>query len=568
MIELDLRRRGSADRARSKATKWVGSFERLESRIAMSNGLVGVPGQFQFPLHYFDVTSIPEDPENDGILGSPNLTIIGNAENASGQGTFGSHGPITIEALENGTVVGSAALGTPNLIVDPTASFRALFNFPVTLLSSTSDPQNLSFRINTESYGSLNVFRRDAPTELLTGTFVVMAAPSGPTISAISPISSPRTDPVSSINVTFSEPIDPVTFTTADLRLTRDGTTVDLDPGIVTFTSSDNTLFTIGGLAASTTELGSYTFSVDATGVTNPQGTAGTGSASVSFQVESSNAPPRILGFTPITTPRTEPVSAIGVTFSKAIDPATFTTAALTLTRDGAPVPLSPDVITITTTDNTSFSIGGLTDVTTPVGPYSFTVNAALVRDPDGNPGSGTETINFDVQAPVVDTGPRVVGLVRFGVHHAPSILMLTFDRPLNPARAVNRMNYLVFGPGRDGQIGTADDRRVPLASGYYNSANRTVTLVMAKPLYLSKQYRLTVRGTGPTAITDTNGVPLDGQSDGQAGTDFQTVFGREILAFTAPSGGLAPNSRISPVQVSRGGRYRHFQIGGSGSAG
>ena len=57
------------------------------------------------------------------------------------------------------------------------------------------------------------------------------------------------------------------------------------------------------------------------------------------------------------------------------------------LTRDGTPLALGSDV-TISTRDNITFSIGGLTSYTTPPGSYQLTVSAAGVTDPAGNPGT------------------------------------------------------------------------------------------------------------------------------------------------------------------------------------
>lgn len=560
MIELGWSRRGVSDRHPRAASGWVARLEALEPRVALTNGLVGVPGQFSPPTHEVNITSVPEDPDNNGVVSSPNLTIVGAIQRPGRQSFTDTHSIITIDALENGDVIGTvtwntSSPGPPELHQDPTAPFRALLALPITLQSTTSDPQNVTFRVTVAGFGTLPWNRVDNG-QPLTGQFVVVQPP---TVAALSPVSSPRTEPVQSVDATFSKAINPTTFTTADLTLTRDGKDVPLGAG-VTITSSNDTLFTIAGLAAETTALGAYVLTVSAEGVQDSAGVAGTGSQSVSFTVESANAPPRIARVSPITTPRIEPIEALGVTFTKPIDPATFTTVDVTLTREGVTVPLGSDV-TITTTDGTTFSIGNLTAYTTPPGAYAFTINAAGVMDLTGNPGTGSETITFTVEPPVLVTGPRIEGLVRFGTHGPLSILMLTFDRPLDPARAVLRNNYLVFGPGRDGRIGTVDDNRIPLSSGYYNSANRTVTLVMARKLSLSKFYRIVVRGTGPKGLTDVNGVALDGQSTGNPGTDFTTTFGREILVVTAP-----PRSTASPsanaVQASGGGRYRHFQVG------
>ena len=102
----------------------------------------------------------------------------------------------------------------------------------------------------------------------------------------------------------------------------------------------------------------------------------------------------------------------------------------------------------------------------------------------------------------------------------------------------------------------------VPILSGYYNSANKTVTLIMAKPLMLSKPHRIVVRGTGSTPITDLNGVALDGQANGTPGTNFTTIFGREILFGVTYNGSPATGTPISK-QAGRAMVFRHFQIGG-----
>jgi hypothetical protein len=423
-----------------------------------------------------------------------------------------------------------------------------VFAIPVTLLSTNPAPQSITFTVTT-AFGTKQFLRSDNG-QPLTGTFVVTLPL---TVSQISPIATPRTEPVSSVDVTFSKVIDPTTFTTADLKLTRDGVDVPLASD-VTITSTDNQTFHVGGLTTYTTPFGAYVFTVDATGVKDPSGQSGTGSLSESFTVQSPNAPPTVFHISPITTPRSEPVSSIGVTFSKSINPSTFTTAALSLTREGVLIPLTSGV-TFSTTDDQTFSVGGLAPFTTPPGSYGLTVSAATVRDQAGVQGTGSQSVDFTVVAPVVDTGPRVVGLQRFGVHTLPTMLVLTFDRPLNPASAVNPNNYLVLGPGHDRRIDTPDDIPVPLLSGFYNSANNTVTLVMAKPINLFRTYRIIVRGTGPTPVRDINGVALDGAGNGTPGTDFTTKFSREILNPGKPSRTTPTN----PARVSGAGRFSSF---------
>ena len=106
----------------------------------MLNGAVGVPARFSPPTHNFQVTSIPEDPDNDGRVATQSVTIVGLAERP-GLGSFtDTHLAITIEALEGSTVVGSASLGTPNFQQDPVLLNRANFRIPVHLAVRPDPP--------------------------------------------------------------------------------------------------------------------------------------------------------------------------------------------------------------------------------------------------------------------------------------------------------------------------------------------------------------------------------------------------------------------------------------------
>ena len=136
---------------------------------------------------------------------------------------------------------------------------------------------------------------------------------------------------------------------------------------------------------------------------------------------------------------------------------------------------------------------------------------------------------------------PRVVGLRRLGVHARPTRLVLGFSAPMDPARAGDRANYRLVAPGPDRRLGTADDRPVPIAAASYDAALRSVALAPRRRLPLQGTYRLTVVGTPPGGLTIASGVPLDGAGTGQAGSDFVTTFGREIL--------------VRPEATSRAGR-------------
>ena len=230
MIDLGLRRYRSSDRVRSSVTRWVGRLEAMEPRVLLSgNGLVGVAAQFGggttgFPQHSFAITSIPQDPSNTGIVTSTAVTVVGDVVNPAGGSISAAHTTLEIDAIENGTTIGSvtwdvtAGPGTttgPSYFGQGPIPNEAVFSIPMTLLSSTSATQDVTFKIISQ-FGSLGVVQAGTTTPL-TGTFVVHAPL---TISTIGQPTTPRTDPVQSIDVTFSKPINPTTFTNAALNLT------------------------------------------------------------------------------------------------------------------------------------------------------------------------------------------------------------------------------------------------------------------------------------------------------------------------------------------------------------
>lgn len=183
----------------------------------------------------------------------------------------------------------------------------------------------------------------------------------------------------------------------------------------------------------------------------------------------------------------------------------------------------------------------------------------------DPNPGNS-------VIAPVIvvepgGPAPTVTSLERIGVHYDPTLLLIGFSQPLDPASAESLNNYVLVDAGRDGRLGTWDDREIPLASATYDTASQTVVLAPRPQLALRGRYGLLVRN-GAGGVTGLNGQPLDGNGDGQPGGDFYTVFGSEIWrggrvspqpALAARRPMLAPQRRLPmgprALPVARGPR-------------
>jgi hypothetical protein len=95
-------------------------------------------------------------------------------------------------------------------------------------------------------------------------------------------------------------------------------------------------------------------------------------------------------------------VASITVTLNEPAGPGFFTTGALTLTDNGGPNLITDAVsITLVSGSTSTYSIGGLSTLTTAEGSYTLTVNAADIFDPDFNTGTGSLSTSW-----LMDTTP------------------------------------------------------------------------------------------------------------------------------------------------------------------
>ncbi len=103
-------------------------------------------------------------------------------------------------------------------------------------------------------------------------------------------------------------------------------------------------------------------------------------------------------------------------------------------------------------------------------GPYRFTVTATA---------SGGDIGNW-VFSGVVDLAPMVSNLQRFGFHAQRTVLVLSFNTALDPARAQDLSNYTLFSLGKNARRPRPRLRPVRLASALYDPVHLTVTLTPA----------------------------------------------------------------------------------------
>ena len=116
--------------------------------------------------------------------------------------------------------------------------------------------------------------------------------------------------------------------------------------------------------------------------------------------------------------PRNTAVTTIDVTFSEPVNTATLSAGALTLTDNGAVVPLSG--ISLTPVSGTTYAINGLAAFTGAEGSYMLTVNAADIQDQNGFAGTGSLSTSWlmDTTPPAstISPLPRVANSLSFSV--------------------------------------------------------------------------------------------------------------------------------------------------------
>ncbi len=128
-------------------------------------------------------------------------------------------------------------------------------------------------------------------------------------IAAVSP--NPRNTSVSSIDVTFSMPINLNTFTDSSVTLTDNGG-VNVVTSAVSFASVTGSTYQINGLSGLTKSNGNYTLTVNAAAIQDTYGNPGSGTASTSWLMDTSPPTSKVSPLAQRGTSLTFPVSVTG----------------------------------------------------------------------------------------------------------------------------------------------------------------------------------------------------------------------------------------------------------------
>jgi hypothetical protein len=151
------------------------------------------------------------------------------------------------------------------------------------------------------------------------------------------------------------------------------------------------------------------------------------------------------------------------------------------------PTILIPDSGTTTYTDPASLAFFTSSAARSAI---TLTMNATATSTasaPNGNlltttdtSASSTVTVSYTYQT----VCPTVSGIGRIGVHHQRTLLVVSFDGPVDVTKAENRANYSVI---------TGSGQRIPVKSATYDPATNSVTLYSARRLNVHYHFRLSV---------------------------------------------------------------------------
>jgi uncharacterized repeat protein (TIGR01451 family) len=163
--------------------------------------------------------------------------------------------------------------------------------------------------------------------------------------------------------------------------------------------------------------------------------------------------------------------------------------------------------------------------IATPTAVGATSLTATVTAGNEVNPGNNTATGTVAIEPAPANTIIR--DMEPFLIAGRLRGYRLVFSNPIDPVTALAPRAIQIVAPGRDGQLGTADDQNVRIRRIGYDFKTQTLTLMVRGELPLNRFVMVEVRGSGPDAVIALGGVPIDGDGDGIPGGDFVATIGR-----------------------------------------
>jgi hypothetical protein len=110
---------------------------------------------------------------------------------------------------------------------------------------------------------------------------------------------------------------------------------------------------------------------------------------------------------------------------------------------------------------------------------------------------------------------------------HLVTEIVVDFSGPVNAAQADSVATYRLATANGKGSFTAKNSPVLKLRSAVFNPANDTVTLTPKKAFALTKAVELTIDGTAPSGLQDSSGQLIDGDDNGQAGSNAVALIRR-----------------------------------------
>ncbi len=114
---------------------------------------------------------------------------------------------------------------------------------------------------------------------------------------------------------------------------------------------------------------------------------------------------------------------------------------------------------------------------------------------------------------------------------HLVTGIVVEISGPVNAAEADSLATYRLATANGNGSFTAKNSPVLTLRSAVFNPANDTVTLTPKKAFALTKAVELTIDGTAPSGLQDSSGQLIDGDDDGQAGSNAVALIRRSGVA-------------------------------------
>ena len=143
--------------------------------------------------------------------------------------------------------------------------------------------------------------------------------------------------------------------------------------------------------------------------------------------------------------------------------------------------------------------------------------------------------------------GPRLIGVRRFGIHAMPTTVVLSFNKPLEPAARRPR-NF---------RITAQKGERISIRSVVYDATANTLTLRPSERLSIHHPYKLIISDTGSHDPRDGSSRPLVGEVTAQPGSDYtiRLTWRQLVLPKWYHRTKAATPTRVHTVASSESGR-------------